>query len=106
VSIYSLDTLKKEGAARIGAELLGLFLLVTLAYQLAVEPVLRSAAPDVYAQTGLNYSPTDLPDTTSEVTHLLLSTVVVGSFLYWRLYFTDTGRAFRDAVLEEYQGNP
>ena len=103
MSIYSLETLTKEGSVRIAVELLGLFFIVTVAYVVVIESVFHSVAPGVYAQTGLDYSRTNLPDTASEFTHLLLSVVIVGSFLYWRLNFTETGQAFRKAILEDYQ---
>lgn len=102
MSPYSLNVVSKEGFLRIAAEVLASFVLVTLAYVVAIEPVLQSVAPGVYTQAGLDYSRTNLPDTASEVTHLFLTVVIVGSFLYWRLYFTETGQAFRDAVMEDY----
>jgi hypothetical protein len=101
VSIYSLDTFSKEGAVRISVEVLVVFALVTAAYLLVLEPVLRSVAPTVYAQPGLDYSRTDLPSTASEVTHLLLSVVVGGIHLFWRLSYTELGEAFGDAVMED-----
>jgi len=101
MSIYSLDTLSKPGALRIGVELLVVFGAVTLAYVFAVEPFLLSVAPGVYVQPGLDYSRTELPNTASEVTHLLLLVVVGGSFLFWRLNRTELGERFSDAVMEE-----
>lgn len=79
------------------------FALVAVAYVVVVESLLQSVAPDVYVQSGLDYSRTNLPDTATEVTHLFLSVVLVGSFFYWRLYHTQTGRRLQDAVREEYE---
>lgn len=69
----------------------------------AVKPLLRSLAPGVYVQPGLDYSRTDLPNTASEVTHLLLMVTIGGSFLFWRLNRTALGERFSDAVMEEYE---
>jgi len=101
MSIYSLDTLSKPGALRLAAELLVVFGVVSLAYVVAVEPLLRSVAPGVYVQPGLDYSRTDLPNTASEITHLLLIVAAGGSFLFWRLNHTELGERFSDAVMEE-----
>lgn len=102
VSIYSLDTLRKEGAIRISVEVLIVFLLVTLAYQFIFDPLLRSIAPTVYVQPGLDYSKTDLPNTASEVTHLFLTVLIGGGHLFWRLNYTELGETFRNAVIEDY----
>jgi hypothetical protein len=101
VSIYSLDTLSKEGALRISAEVLVVFGLVTLAHLFVVEPVLRAVAPTVYVQPGLDYGRTDLPNTASEVTHLLLTRLFGASHLFWRLNYTELGEAFSEAVKED-----
>lgn len=98
----SFEILTKEGGIRIGIEVLGAFVLVTVAYIFAIEPFLHSAAPGVYAETGLDYSRTNLPDTASETTHLLLTMLAMGAVLYWRIYFTDLGQQLRDEVAEEY----
>lgn len=103
MSIYSLDTLSKPGAVRLSVELFVVFGVVTLAYVLAVEPLLRSVAPGVYVQPGLDYSRTSLPDTPSEVTHLLLVVATGGSYLFWRLNYTELGETFGDAVTDEYE---
>lgn len=94
------EVLSADGFLRISAEVLLAFALVSVAYLVAVEPVLQSLAPDVYAERGLDYSRTDLPDTASEVTHLLLSLAVVGPFFYWRLYRTELGDGLRTALRE------
>ena len=101
MSIYSLETAKKDGFVRIAAEMLVLFVGYTVVFLVAVEPALRAAAPDVFVQAGLEYSRTDLPDTALEYVHLLGSCVIVGGFFYWRLHFTELGATFRDAVRED-----
>jgi len=103
MSIYSLDTLSKEGAVRLSVEVLVVFCLVTAAYLVVLEPLLRSVAPAVYAQPGLDYSRTSLPDTASEVTHLLLVVTTGGTHLFWRLNHTELGETFADAVREDYE---
>jgi len=50
MSIYPLDTLSKEGATRLAVEVLVVFGVVALLYLFAIEPVLQSVAPAVYAQ--------------------------------------------------------
>jgi hypothetical protein len=102
MSIYSLDTLSKEGAVRLAVEVFLLFGIVTLSYQFVLEPVLRSIAPTVYVQPGIDYSRTDVPGTASEITHLLLLVVVGGGHLFWRLNYTELGERFRNAVEEDY----
>lgn len=82
VSHGSLETASKDGFVRITVEVLLAFALVTVTYVLVVEPLLQSVAPDVYVQAGLDYSRTNLPDTATEVTHLVLSVALVGSFFY------------------------
>lgn len=102
MSIYSLDTLFEEGGIRLAVEILVVFGLVTVAYTLALEPILRSIAPGVYVQPGLDYSRTDLPNTASEATHLLLVVAVGGWHLFWRLNYTELGESFKNAVMEDY----
>jgi len=101
MSIYSLDALSKPGAIRLSVEVLVVFALVTVAYLLVVEPILRSVAPAVYVQPGLDYGRTDLPNTASEVTHLLVTVVAGGTHLFWRLNHTELGEAFGDAVVAD-----
>ena len=103
MSIFSLDTLSKEGAVRISVEVLVVFGVVTLAYVLALEPILQSLAPNVYVQPGLDYDGREFPNTASEATHMLLAVVIVGSHLYWRLNYTELGETFRDAVEGDYE---
>lgn len=103
VSIYSLDTLSKEGAVRLSVEVLVVFGVVTAGHVLALEPILQSIAPDVYVRTGLNYGPYEFPDTASEITHLLLSVAIGASHLFWRLNCTELGETFRNAYVEEYR---
>jgi hypothetical protein len=100
--IYSLDTLSKEEATRIAVELLVVFVVITVVKLLAVEPILQSLAPGVYTQSGLDYSRLDLPNTASEVTHLLSTVVVVGLYLFWRLDYTELGKTLSKSVVEDY----
>lgn len=105
MSIYSLDTLSKEGAVRLSVEVLGVFGVTTIVYLFAIEPTLQSVAPTVYTQAGLDYSRTDLPNTASEVTHLFLVAVIGATHLFWRLNFTELGATFKNAVMEDYGKN-
>jgi len=100
MSIYSLDTLSRDGAKRFCVEVLVVFAGVMLVYLVVIEPLLQSVAPSVYARTGLDYSRYDFPDTASEITHSLLSLVIVGSFFYWRLNFTELGKRLKKDVIE------
>jgi len=101
MSIYSLDTLSNDGALRLALEIFVVFGAVTFAYLLVVEPALRSVAPGVYAEPGLDYGPAALPETASEITHLLLAVVVGGGHLFWRLNYTELGATLREAVEED-----
>jgi hypothetical protein len=101
MSIYSLDTLTKEGGGRIAAEVCGLIVVVMLAFLLAIAPALQAIAPDVFISGGIDYSRTQLPNTAVEYVHLFTMVVTVGGFLYWRLYFTELGATFREAVMND-----
>lgn len=96
------DLLEKEGRMRMMIEVLGAALLVMVVYGIAIEVFLHSVAPGVYAQTGLEYSPTNPPDTASRVTHMVLMPSAMGAVLYYRIYFTDLGQQLRDEAAEEY----
>ena len=100
MSIYSLDTLSRDGAKRFCVEVLVVFAGVTLVYFLVVEPLLQSVAPSVYVQPGLDYSRYDFPDTASEITHLFLTVGIVGSFFYWRLNFTELGTRLKEDIMK------
>ena len=101
MSIYSLDTLTNEGGGRIAAEVLGLAVVVSLGFSLGIAPALQAVAPEVFVQSGIDYSRTQLPNTAIEYVHLLGMVVVVGGFLYWRLYFTELGATFREAMVND-----
>ncbi|TKX87197.1 hypothetical protein EXE43_04360 [Halorubrum sp. SS5] len=101
MSIYSLDTLTKEGGGHIAAEAVGVIVGFTLVFYLAIAPALQAVAPEVFVQAGIDYSRTDLPDAAVEYVHLLGSVVVLGGFVYWRLYFTELGATFREAVVND-----
>lgn len=101
MSIYSLDTLTKEGGGRIAAEVLGLAVVVSLGFSLAIAPALQAVAPEVFVQSGIDYSRTDRPDAAVEYVHLLGLVVVLEGFVYWRLYFTELGATFREAVVND-----
>ena len=101
MSIYSLDTLTKEGGGRIAAEVVGLIVVVMLAFWFGVAPALQAVAPEVFVRSGINYSRTNRPDAAVEYIHLLGLVVIVGGFLYWRLYFTELGATFREAMVND-----
>jgi hypothetical protein len=102
MSIYSLDTLSKEGAVRLSVEVFAVFGVVTLGYLFVIEPALQSFAPRVYTEVGLDYSWRDWPDTASEATHLFLALVVGVTHLFWRLNCTELGATFKHAVMEDH----
>jgi ACR3 family arsenite efflux pump ArsB len=93
-SVYSVDTLKNKNGTRIAIEFFGLFFLFTGAYLLLIEPILLSTFETIYVEPGLDYSRTNLPDTASELTHLLSVSALCGLYLYVRLYFTERGQQF------------
>lgn len=95
MSVFSLETLSYRGAARIGAEILGLFFLFTVVFHVA-QPFIHSIAPETFTQVGIDYSRTDLPNTSMEILHLTLGCLISGTFLYWRLYRTETGKKLID----------
>lgn len=101
MSIYSLETLSKEGFVRIAIETLGLFIGITVVFVVIIAPGLQAVAPDLFVQGGLDYSRTQLPDTALEYVHLVGSLCIVGMFFYWRLYFTELGARFREAVTND-----
>lgn len=102
MSLYSLDTLSKDGAIRLSVEFVVVFAGFTLVYLIAVEPLLQSIAPDVYVQTGLEYrSGYDFPNTATEMTHILFSLLFVGPFLYWRVNYTELGQRLKDDIKED-----
>lgn len=103
MSIYSLKTLSEEGAIRISVELLLIFVIVTLLHILVIEPILLSTALTIYVQPGLDYTRWEMPDTASEITHLFLTVVFRGSFLFWRLNRTELGKTFKNVVMEGYK---
>lgn len=105
MSVFSLETLSKAGAVRLSIEVLIVFGVVTVTYVLALEPILRSVAPTVYVQPGLDYDGREFPNTASEVTHMLIAVMVVGSHLFWRINYTELGETLRDAVEGDYETN-
>jgi hypothetical protein len=100
MSIYSLDTLTKEGGGRIAVEVFGHVEVVMLAFSLAIAPALQAITPDVFVRGGIDYSRTQLPDTAVEYVHLFTMVVTVGGLLYWRLYFTELRATFREAIVD------
>lgn len=96
-----MEVLSKKGGARIALEMVLGFFLITLVYMFVLEPLLLSVAPGVYVRAGLDYSRTDLPSTASEITHLLLLVASMGSYLAWRLNYTELGQTFSNAFDQE-----
>lgn len=102
MSIYSLEPLTKEGGKRIVLETLAVIVGYLLTFSIAIGPGLQLVAPEVFVQAGIDYSRTDLPETAMEGVHLLSSMLVVGGFVYWRIYFTELGARFQRAMLSDY----
>ena len=92
----SLKVLSRNGVLRLAAEMSFLFISVTVLYVVVLEPSLNAFFPGTFAETGLDYSRTDPPDTASEITHLLISVMTAGSFFYWRFRHTELGKELRE----------
>lgn len=94
-----LDVLRTEGGPRLLVELLGVIVVLAAVDYLVVVPVLQTAAPDVFVGS-VDYGRWDFPDTPLEYAHMGFLLVTFGSFLYWRLYWTELGQQFAEAYRE------
>lgn len=96
-----LDVLRTEGGPRLLLEFLVVLAVLAAVDYLVVVPALQTAAPDLFAQAGVDYGRWDFPDTPLEYVHMGFLLVTFGSFFYWRLYRTALGQRFRESYLAQ-----